>query len=283
MAQFQGGVVMEDRQMLRPLTLPDLFDEVFSLYRKNFLLVFGIAGVAYIPFSVLLRLVLGVPPENLTEEQALGMLGTYFWTTMFFFLAAMLAEAALTKAIADRYLGQASHVLGAYGFVLQRLFSLLGTLILLGLAWVVGALTLIGWIFVFFWTIFVIPVFAIEDRAATDAFSRSRQLAKENWGRILLVGLLAGLILWIVGWGMAALTNLIFGTYAQGLQGVLAGTFEGLAQALVVPIWLTAFVLLYFDIRVRKEGFDLQVLAQEMAMRTGADLPPPAPPTPPSV
>jgi len=53
---------------------------------------------------------------------------------------------------------------------------------------------------------------------------------------------------------------------------ILMAVGSGISMALVQPLGLTASVLLYYDSRIRKEGFDLQILAQEM----GAQLPPPA-------
>jgi hypothetical protein len=40
----------------------------------------------------------------------------------------------------------------------------------------------------------------------------------------------------------------------------------GLVQALVLPIGQVATTLLYYDSRIRKEGFDLEMLAKEMGM-----------------
>ena len=37
-----------------------------------------------------------------------------------------------------------------------------------------------------------------------------------------------------------------------------------LARILSAPIGAAAYVLLYYDLRIRKEGFDLQMLAQSV-------------------
>ena len=39
-------------KILRPLSIPEMFDEMFSLYRKNFLLFVGIVGLASLPFAI---------------------------------------------------------------------------------------------------------------------------------------------------------------------------------------------------------------------------------------
>jgi len=55
-----------------------------------------------------------------------------------------------------------------------------------------------------------------------------------------------------------------------------AAILMGLMNALVVPIGQAATVLLYYDSRMRKEGFDLEMLAKEMgvAMAAGPTAPP---------
>lgn len=285
--------------VLRPLSIGDLFDEVFSLYRGNFLLIVGVSAVVYIPFSILLLLVVSPIPTEPTPDQALGMLGPLFLTLILFLVAVYPSQAALTKAVAERYLGHPTSIASAYGFVLQRFFPFLGTLILLGLAFVgVGVLALIVgfvnlalmaltllaavvlWIIMFFWFAFVFPVFVVENRAYGDAMRRSRELAKGNWGRIFLLALLTAVLNWVLGLAIGALSGMLFGENPMGIQAVLAGLIEGIGNALMLPIGLIAFVLLYFDIRVRKEGFDLQILAQEMAARAGGMPTPPSPPPP---
>lgn len=81
-----------------------------------------------------------------------------------------------------------------------------------------------------------------------------------------------------------ALTGISLGTYmvAGGGGGVLAFIFKspalymifaGLAQLFFVPFALIASAVFYYDIRIRREGYDLQMLAD----RFSAALPPVAP------
>jgi hypothetical protein len=39
-------------------------------------------------------------------------------------------------------------------------------------------------------------------------------------------------------------------------------------QILATPIGASAFILLYYDLRIRKEGFDLEMLARSMSSDT---------------
>ncbi len=270
----------QEPHVLRPLSLADLFDEAFSLYRNNFLMMVGIAGLAYIPFEILLRVLAGGVSQGTSSEEALRAVGALLWAALLFLLFYLFAEAALTKAIAERYLGHPTNIADAYGFVLKRFFPFLGTLILVALAYLVGFIAFfIGALIVSFWLALVIPVFVVEDRAYGNAMQRSRELAKGNWGRIFLLWLLTGLLNWVVGLAGGGLSLWIFGMNPIGVEAVLAGTLEGIFDAVALAIGLAAFVVLYFDIRVRKEGYDLEVLAQEMATRAGTALGT----TPPSV
>ena len=51
-------------------------------------------------------------------------------------------------------------------------------------------------------------------------------------------------------------------TFANQLASVVG-------QILVAPIGATAYILLYYDLRIRKEGFDLQMLASSIGSGQG--------------
>lgn len=251
----------EELHALRPLSVLDLFDEAFSLYRSNFLLMAGVTGLVYIPLDILTKLI-----DLSASNTALATLPFVLIITM---VAFAFVQGALTKVVAERYLGHKISIAGAYGFVQQRFFPFLGTFILVALAFLVGFITLVGWIIVFLWFSFVFPVLVVEDQVYASAMRRSRELAKHNWGRIFLVNLITALLSVIIDAGVMGLVLLIFRALPTGLNAVLAGTLQGITEALVLPISLIPFVLLYFDLRVRKEGYDLELLAQEMAARAG--------------
>src|SRR6185312_8920163 len=64
---------------------------------------------------------------------------------------------------------------------------------------------------------------------------------------------------------------------------VIAVLFGTVGSALTQPFSAAFVGILYFDLRVRKEGFDLQLLAERMGLPPDSDLPPEAlAPPPPS-
>jgi hypothetical protein len=47
-------------------------------------------------------------------------------------------------------------------------------------------------------------------------------------------------------------------------------TLFAVGQALVMPVYLTSLLLIYFDVRIRKEGWDLEQVAQGLENRGDA-------------
>lgn len=150
---------------------------------------------------------------------------------------------------------------------------------------VVAIIVLLGLGVVF---IFVIPIclarvicvpqaIMIEGCSATEALSRAMSLGAGNWHRVLsilvfsyftslsLVAALLlpiGLALWLTG----------YLTFDEETVNAVTGGVNQFSSFLVVPVWAIAYTLLYFDNRVRKEGYDVDLLARR--------LPSPPPPRP---
>jgi hypothetical protein len=129
-------------------------------------------------------------------------------------------------------------------------------------------LLVVGAIVFAFWVMFVPQVFIIEDRRNFDAVWRSRFLiGKGVWAEmivlLIIVGILGALIGGVVGAVFGVSGSVVFGVEEGGFT-ILLGIVMGVVQALILPINQIAVVLLYYDSRIRKEGFDLEILAREM-------------------
>ena len=103
---------------LRPLTLGEILDRTFQLYRNNFLLFTGIAIVAAVVrllwgAAVLLASRSLMAHHNLTGLQILSAI-TSVLSFLVFFIAAGLTFAALTYAVSRIYLAQSTSVTEAY-------------------------------------------------------------------------------------------------------------------------------------------------------------------------
>ena len=126
-----------------------------------------------------------------------------------------------------------------------------------------------------------VPCAVVEDRGAKDACKRSRDLMRRNpihgsgfdttwmlWGVLGLV-LIAGVGGLFLSMGLVDVTgwvnSLHVPTYVtQLLQRTVSLLPWFAAVWIIVPVWCTTTTLLYFERRIRLEGFDIQALAREI-------------------
>jgi hypothetical protein len=253
---------MSEPRMLRPMEYGEIFNEAFDLYKRNFGLFAGIGAIVYIPYYLLVAL-----GERFPFIAALALIGLY--------IPMVAANGAIIKALADRYLGKETTIVECWRYIFRRLIPYFFTSVLGILLVAVGLILLcVPGIMAAFWIYFLFNVMIVEDRFYSDAIRRSRELAAGQWGRIFIVSLLSflfyGAVISIVG----LFAGLQFAlTSRAGPPGsaeiplwipLSRGVVQGVMQSVVGPIISLMSVLLYFDVRVRKEGFDIELLAQEM-------------------
>lgn len=113
------------------------------------------------------------------------------------------------------------------------------------------------------------PALVLERLGPVQALRRSFTLTKGRWWPILGVTLLSGLVTGIP----SSIVNSLINTILKGLGGnnaafefVWAALSGTVSAALFSPLSAAISVFLYFDLRVRKEGFDLQRLAADFSM-----------------
>jgi membrane-anchored glycerophosphoryl diester phosphodiesterase (GDPDase) len=131
-----------------------------------------------------------------------------------------------------------------------------------------------------------IPALAIEGHSGWRAIQRSSQLVRYDpglgifyWGEMRLSFLLLPLfIIELLILSLTAVPPLLhqFGEVAQhgSAGGALAATPDAvsvaiqitifLAGALILPLYSIATTLFYYDIRIRREGFDLEYMSGQM-------------------
>jgi hypothetical protein len=195
----------------------------------------------------------------------------------------------MVKAIADRCLGLAASIPGIWSALLRRLFPFLATSVM---AW---AMLLIGFslcwvpgVIFSFWIFFLWPVMELEGRCYFAAFPRSRELAAGQWGRILvttaLIWLLTVVPIGLLGYASygvdaepPAASASSPGLRVPDWEDLTGNLLFGAMLALGTPLPTALSVLLYLDVRVRKEGFDVEWLFRQMEASPAGDGPPAAP------
>jgi predicted lysophospholipase L1 biosynthesis ABC-type transport system permease subunit len=106
-------------------------------------------------------------------------------------------------------------------------------------------------------------VVVLERRSGIAALKRSKQLGDgshwRNSGLVLLISIIMALIGSVIGG--------VFGFVFPHLLNhwIFRMVLISVQQGLAMPIMLTSLVLLYYDRRVRNEGYDAKALAEDLA------------------
>lgn len=252
--------------ILRPLTLGELLDRCFFLYRKNFVLF---AGIIALPHLVLLAFqLLGVVLQ--IQRALIGVLPSVLWTllTVVISLGTMAAsQGATVIAVSQVHLDRPISITEAFAKIRGRIFYLalimIGTWIGIGVGFVL--LVVPGIILLLMWAL-TIPVAVLEDTGLRDSVSRSAELTKGHRGRVFVIYLLFLVLIYAayLAWELPVFATI--GVMSRG-RGALTiplwtqfvipvGNF--VSQCLVGPLMTIGLSLLYYDEKVRKEAFDLQ-------------------------
>src|SRR5271154_5698692 len=117
---------------LRPLSLGELLDRTFTLYRNHFWLFVGIMAMPSslaIPLNIYILTRGGSPipfGRQVPQNPLAVFTFTYFALVILIWMAHSLALGAATFAVSDAYLGRSSTVRGAYGRISGRFWRLIG-------------------------------------------------------------------------------------------------------------------------------------------------------------
>lgn len=282
---------------LRPLSLGEILDRTFSLYRGNFLLFLGITVLPHILILAynLLKTVAArggvqgivvVQPSNSASDYLVAFGGLIFLVGFVVYLGLyFLAEGATVYAVSEIYLGREATIVDCFRRMRGRVLNLFAVSFLSGLAVLAGLILLIVpgcWLACRLVT--CIPAALLEDLGPGDALSRSFRLTEGSAGRafviyvlyllLLCIGLLIFMFPFAIVASIAATHHL--GTATLWLAVGQLGNF--VAFVLVTPFFTIATAVFYYDLRVRKEAFDLQLM-----MKPSAAVPAPSSGTLPSM
>ena len=286
--------------VLRPLSVGQILDRAFRLYQGNFLTFLAIVGVVQLPLAL-------VQVFNAAAAQsgspALATLVSLLAILLLLagVLANQIASAALSRAVADVYLGRPTSFAAAYRGVTPFIGNIFVTLIvtfLVGIGLLVFFLIpCVGWtagmgILMFFGGA-IVPmvgtVIVLENKAGFDALRRGWDLTRRRFWPVVGYVVILGILVTVITIGPSTLLTYLTGFVWSGYDPasplspsnmpgqaplwatVLQTVITVGLQTLILPIQLAAASVLYFDLRVRNEGFDLE-LASARQMPEGSDL-----------
>jgi len=259
----------------------DILDTTFRLYRQRFLTFLLIALVVYVPYAFLMAAFqpFGMAPQpvpGIHEQTALhpgqaqlppamainpvgAVLGGIGFV-VFTIILLPLCGAAIVQNISGSYLGKDLTAGQSYARAVPRLLGLLGTQFLTTLMIMVGMiLCIVPGIIFSLWFLVVVPVVILESKAGPTAMRRSRELMRGNINKGFVLAFVVGILTFIINMGLSTLMRLV------PLPHPAIGIFiQTVLLAIILPLQTAPWILLYYDLRIRKEAFDLQQLAEAM-------------------
>jgi hypothetical protein len=252
---------------LRPLSTGELLDRTFSLYRSHFGLFVGIFALPHLVVLAFQCVGLGFQSPG---NQLANIFSTFFFSLGALFLTVIVSaasQAATVVAVSQVHLDRPASVMDSFSRVKGEIVGVIGLSMLVGLGVGFGLIALIvpGILLALMWSL-AVPVKILENKGVTDAMSRSSDLTKGDRGRIFVIWLLFIVLSMAVSWLLQWPILVAAGISSRGMQHMAAGwraaslvaTFT--SQCLVGPLATIAFSLVYYDERVRKEAFDLQLM-----------------------
>ncbi|MEM7799106.1 MAG: hypothetical protein AAF633_07955, partial [Chloroflexota bacterium] len=201
-------------------------------------------------------------------------------------VAQVLSSGAMARAVGNSYMGEPLSVAEAYSRILPNwrqlvLFMLLNVLFLF-LLFIWTIIPCVGWLtgpgMLFYYSGVIVSmgvaILILESKNPYDAIVRAWKLSRDRFWWIVGFMILLSLISSVLITGPAAIVQLGF---SYLLLGSISATPDFLVQTinqvvttllntLFIPFQIIAIVLVYFDLRIRSEGFDIAYNANKQAI-----------------
>jgi YD repeat-containing protein len=284
------------------MRLGEILDGSFNLYRRHFGLFMRLSLIlVWLPTAAGIYLNLrftNSPFEliNLLEQHVAGSIGIFLLFLVVWSTCSLLLKAGTIRVISDSYLGREPELGASLRFGVEKIIPLLlvaiSKTLLLVVLYVAAGLTVVllyfvgrmispalGGLMIFAgaiaacWLVTWIlcayamttPIVVLEDLASSfDAFGRSWELTRDARGKVF--GTVA--VTWLISQFLPqvvvqGLGNALGVAGNQSMQPVFV-VVASLLGIVLAPILPCALTLLYYDLRVRREAFDIQVLSEQL-------------------
>ena len=248
------------------------------MYRRHFLLFAGISAILAIPsaasqglnyfalFGSLFQPAVSSEPD--TTALLAGQLAQFVALGINVLLLPF-SYGAVMYAASESALGRPVTAGGVVMAILRRYFPLLGFFVLVWLMLVIFCLIPL-WAWILINWVAVVPMMFVENIGLGAAMGRSWHLVKGRWWRTFFIAFLVLVLIVLVQWALAAffvvplfVLSFVLSNY---ILLAISGTISVIVTALVNPVLQIAVVLIYFDLRVRKEALDLFQVAYQLSM-----------------
>jgi hypothetical protein len=274
---------------LHQMELGEILDGALTIFRRHFG-TFAKIGIVALWLPVALTIYIQLAGGT---EQHLVL---WFLVQIIAYLGGLFLTAAAIRVISDSYLGRPPELGEALSLGVSKIWPLFvvgfGKGIIVGfLAAGIGVVAAIaippaasggsavgvialalGFLGGCWFVIFVLcgyavttPVVVLENLSGPfDAFGRSWDLTRSFKRKIFGIAVVAFLIVYVPISAVAMLGAFL--RIETPLIGQAVEVFSAAMPIVVMPLLSCVFTLMYYDLRVRREAFDLQILGQQLGI-----------------
>jgi hypothetical protein len=257
----------------------DILGEAFQLYRAHAKPLLLTCALLFVPAAIINSMaraaILGPtlaiaasadPAAALAGSLSvymLGLLGTLVTAFFLYGIIVPLTNGALTIAAADRILGGHAEWREVWMLLFRRLGKLLSAVIPAAIVITLGCLFFVipGLVLALFFT-FVSPVVLIEGLGGRAALERSTTLVRSDWLRVALLLMTFAIVRFVA----QLVANIFVAPSAIFVGSLLSDLFT----MVMLPIPVLGTVLLYFDIRRKRDNFTNDNLRADLDALKGA-------------
>jgi tetratricopeptide (TPR) repeat protein len=254
----------------------------FEIYRRNFATIL-FPFLFILPFALLRDYVLATEVESSkTLEYVANSLGIALYFCILLFVLPMITTIMISMICLGKRASLRLSISWINQHLVQRVFStylIVGGLLFAGLyavqlLWAIsnritvslllllaGVLSILTF---YAFTMFLPCVVTLERQAGMAAIRRSRDLGRRFYLRNVCISLLATAPAWLIYFVLVLVQTFSFNFIPEDIRR--AGLLENTIMTLIAPIGIITTMLLYYEMRVRKEDYDFRLMADELAV-----------------
>ncbi|RKQ94020.1 hypothetical protein C8N24_3896 [Solirubrobacter pauli] len=279
---------------LRPLSLGEILDAGIKVCTRHWKTLALCVIVPLLPLSILQVLLIGsidaeqleFLPETDTSTTSADDIEAGVWVTLGItaligVVSFLVVNTACFKAVADAWLGATPEAGRSLRFGISRAPRIFV------LSLIAAPPVLLGFVLCLvpgFWLVTVwslaLAASLFERVGPFKALGRSYGLIRERFWATLLLLIVSWLLVGILGGIISSIPSAfaeIFASENRLAAAVANVVGTTLGNVITYPFSAAVLTILYFDQRIRKEGFDVQMLAEGLGRSFDPDAPIPAP------
>jgi hypothetical protein len=281
---------MEIFETLQSMSIKDILTQSFQLYKNNFLKFIAIVLLLKGPYLIIIYIISKFAASSFAEafpsftnfEYMASILIVEILDLVFIPFISPISIAAITVFISEKHLKNDVSVAESYKRIMKKSLPLFGTVLLSGLFISSGffltltlmsgsqQIALLTFLFapvlasvLWVWYAFVPQTVVIEGEGGFGAMKRSKYLINGYFRKVfilvVLVFIISLVITWITSFGFS---KMLF--FMGDSSAFLGKGISNVVSVILEAFRITIIPLLYYDLRVRKEGFNLETLAKEL-------------------